>query len=395
MLSTLGTAVDLASMASSFHDHLAATVGKYWQQLPRAYRGPVLLTSCTALLLTPFVWRKLTYRPELLPPFPKGSGRRFERVDDSSATLTLPDGRNIGYAQYGDLNGRPIICLHGILGSRLENALFDTNAKELGARIIGIERPGMGLSTPDSRPLKERRVLDHANDVEALAEHLELGEYAVIGTSGGGPYALACAHSLPSAPSKPRLKAVSIVTGLGLRDMSQSWPAPLVFLNQHLDLRWLIKLMIARGPVWDLQLSDDERMDAMLKGFDMKKQHPADTETAKRPDYPDMVRLFIQSSRQAICQGWQGFMDDSAILSADPGFQVEHVRADLPVQLWCGTDDTNVSPKVGEETAQRLRAGGNQKVELHMEGGETHGSTQVKYQRRVLEDLIRAMDSEN
>ena len=30
-------------------------------------------------------------------------------------------------------------------------------------------------------------------------------------------------------------------------------------------------------------------------------------------------------------------------------------------------------------------------VEWHMEEGETHGSTQVKYQRQILEDLLRVM----
>jgi pimeloyl-ACP methyl ester carboxylesterase len=380
-------------MAHLLPDSLMQVLTKYWSTLPKGYRTPVLLTSCTALLISPYIWERLTYTPELLPPFPKGSGRRFEQADDSSSKLTLPDGRTIGYAQYGDPQGKPIICLHGILGSRLENALFDVNAKDLGARIIGIERPGMGWSSPDPRPLRERKVIDHARDVEALAEHLSLTEYAIIGTSGGGPYALGCARALPSSPSKPRLKAVSIVTGLGLRDMSQTWSSALVWLNQQLDLRWLFKRLFTSGPVWNMALSDDERMEEMRKGFDLKKAHPADARTAKNPNYPDSARLFLLSSREAVSQGYQGFADDGAILSADPGFRVEDIRSDLPIQLWCGTDDTNASPKAGEETAQRLRASGNKLVELHMEAGETHGSTQVKYQRRILEDLLRAMSS--
>ncbi|KAF2722258.1 alpha/beta-hydrolase [Polychaeton citri CBS 116435] len=354
---------------------------------------PFVLTSCTALLITPFAWKKLTYRPELLPPPPKDYHYRLDHANDSSSLLTLPDGRKIGYAQYGVPNGKPIITLHGILGSRLENALFDANARDLGARIIGIERPGIGWSSPDPRQLGERRVLDHARDVEALAEHLHLEEYAIIGISGGGPYALACAHDLPSSASKPSLKAVSVVTGLGLPDMSQAWPPIVVFLNKNLNLRWLIKWVFASSPAWNLKLSDEDRMEEMRKRFDVKKAHPADVETARNPDHPDWMRLFLRSTREAVSQGWGGFLDDSAILSADPGFCVEDIRADLPVQLWYGTDDTNVSPKAGDETAQRLRAGGNTKVELHMQHGETHGSTQVKYQRRILEDVLKAMDT--
>lgn len=381
-------------MAGTFQERAFRVLGNSWHRLPPFYRTPVILTSCAALLITPYAWKKFTYTPELLPPTPKDYQYRLHHVaEEGSATLTLPDGRKIGYAQYGNPSGKPIISLHGILGSRLENALFDADAKELGARIIAIERPGIGLSSPDPRPLKERKVLDHAKDVEALADHLQLEEYAVLGTSGGGPYALACAHSLPSSASKPRLRAVATVTGLGLPDMSQSWPAPVVFLNKHLDLRWAMRWIFARSPAWQPHLSDEEKMEAMRQSFDLKKAHPADAGTARRADYPDMVRLFLCSAREAVAQGWDGFLDESRVLSKEPGFRVEDIRADLPVQLWCGTDDTNVSPKAGEETAQRLRAGGNTKVELHIEEGETHGSTQVKYRRSVLQDLLRAMDS--
>ena len=380
-------------MADTFQDRMLTTLAARWDQLPRAYRNTLIFTSSAVLLFTPFAWRKLTYKPEFLPPPPKDYQYRLNHVNDNSAVLTLPDGRKIGYAQYGDPEGKPIIVLHGIIGSRLENALFDTNAKALGARIIGIERPGIGLSTPDPRPLKQRRVLDHAKDVEALAEHLQLEEYAVLGMSGGGPYALGCAYALPSSAAKPRLKAVGVVTGLGLTDMSQVWAAPLVWLNRNLDLRWLIKVIFTRGPEWRLDLSDDERMEGMRKNFDVKKAHPADAEITRSPNYPDMQRLFLRSSREALSQGLAGYLDDAQTLSKDPGFRVEDIRTDLPVQLWYGTDDTNVSPKAGEETAERLRAAGNTKVELHMEPGETHGSTQVKFQKRQLEDLLRAMDS--
>jgi pimeloyl-ACP methyl ester carboxylesterase len=366
------------------------TLSTYWNA---PYRTPLILTSCTALLVTPYAWRKLTYKPELLPPPPKDVEYRLAKIAlTGSSVLTLPDGRKVGFAQYGDPNGKPIICLHGMLGSRLENVLMDTDAKELGARIIGIERPGIGWSSPDPRPLKERKVVDHAKDIEAVAEHLGLEEYAVLGTSAGGQYALACAYTLPSSASKPRLKAVSVVTGLGLHDMSQPFPTPVVWLNRTFDLRWLYKHLFAAGAVWNMDLSDAERQEAMCKSFDVKKAQPADVEITKLPNYPDLQRVFLLSTRAAVAQGFAGFEDDAYVLSRDPGYRVEDIRPDLSVQLWYGTADTNIAPKVGEEIAERLRAAGNRKVELHMEPGETHGSTQVKFRRRYLEDLLRAMD---
>ena len=269
---------------------------------------------------------------------------------------------------------------------------MDADAKELGARIIGIERPGIGWSSSDLRPLKERKVVDHAKDIEAVAEHLGLEEYAVLGTSGGGPYALGCAYALPSSASKPKQKAVSVVTGLGLPDMSQPFPAPVVWLNKTFDLRWLMKYLFTAGPVWNMDLSDEERQEAMCKSFDTKKAQPADIEITRLPNYPDLQRVFLLSIRAAVAQGLAGFEDDAYVLSRDPGYRVEEIRPDLPVQLWYGTADTNIAPKAGEEIAERLRVAGNEKVELHMEPGETHGSTQVQFRRRYLEDLLRAMD---
>lgn len=382
-------------MADNLPERALGLMTNYWHKIPRPYRTPVILTSCAILFITPFAWKKLTYRPKLLPPPPKDYQYRLHLIaKDGTADFTLPNGRKIGYAQYGSPNGKPIISLHGILGSRLESALFDADAKQLGARIIAIDRPGIGGSSPDPRPLKARRVIDHAQDVEALAEHLQLKEYAVVGTSAGGPYALGCARALPTSPSKPNLKAVAIVTGLGLPDMPQAWPWIAVFVHKHVNLRWLERRIFASSPAWQMHLSDEERMEGFRQHFDIRKAHPADVETAtKQADYPDWVRLFLCSAREAVCQGWDGFLDDTAVLSTDPGFRVEEIRADLPVQLWCGTEDTNVSPRAGEETARRLRAGGNDNVELHMKEGETHGSTQVKYRRNVLVDLLRAMES--
>lgn len=380
-------------MANNFSDRPLGVLSAYWLALPQPYRVPILLTTCTAVLLTPFALKHLAYTPTLLPPPTPPSAHPLHLTalaPAASSTLALPSGRTLSYAIYGSPHGKPVISLHGILGSRLESALFDADAKALGIRIIAPDRPGYGRSSPDDPRRTGRTARDHATqDVAALVEHLGLEEFAVLGTSAGGVYALACAATLPAE----RLKVLSVVTGLGLVDMSQAWPRWVVWLNQHLNLRWFLKRIFLRGPAWDMELGDEERLEGCWRAFDMAKAHPADVETARRAEYWDWVRLFLCSAREALAQGEGGFLDDSAVLSTDPGFRVEDIRADLPVQLWCGTDDTNVSPKAGEETAQRLRSVGNGLVELHMMEGETHGSKQVKYRRRVLQDLLRAWES--
>jgi hypothetical protein len=101
---------------------------------------------------------------------------RFRLDNDSSDTLTLPDGRKLGYAQYGLLTGRPILYLHGLPGSRLEAASYDELGLKLGARIIAADRPGIGWSSPHPG----RTLLDYPKDLEHLAKHLELDDYSVL-----------------------------------------------------------------------------------------------------------------------------------------------------------------------------------------------------------------------
>ncbi len=103
----------------------------------------------------------------------------------SSQTLTLPDGRELGYAVEGE--GTPIIYFHGTASSRLEILLLKQLVRIGGLRLIGIDRPGYGLSN-----FKGMLSLgDFARDVEVLADSLEIGRFGVLSWSGGGPFALA------------------------------------------------------------------------------------------------------------------------------------------------------------------------------------------------------------
>src|SRR5258705_11547688 len=110
--------------------------------------------------------------------------------------ITLRDGRALAYAQYGAPDGRPIIHCHGTPSSRVEgDLLFSGNiAAEVGVRIIVPDRPGMGRSDFQAG----RSLLDWPNDVLELATALELDTFAVLGSSGGGPYAAACGIRIPA-----------------------------------------------------------------------------------------------------------------------------------------------------------------------------------------------------
>jgi pimeloyl-ACP methyl ester carboxylesterase len=105
-------------------------------------------------------------------------------MSSQNQTLTLPDGRQLGYAQEG--KGNPVIYFHGTASSRLEIQLLKQLTQEGSLRLIGIDRPGYGLSTFKDRT----RLRDFTPDVNALADHLGIDKFAVLSWSGGGPFAL-------------------------------------------------------------------------------------------------------------------------------------------------------------------------------------------------------------
>jgi pimeloyl-ACP methyl ester carboxylesterase len=110
------------------------------------------------------------------PPTQEAPTSRTCLDNDISDILLLPDGRKLGYAEYGSRTGPAVLFMHGHPASRLEGAHLHDLGLKLGARIIVPERPGMGWSSPHPA----RTLLDHPKDVEHLTDHLKLESYGVL-----------------------------------------------------------------------------------------------------------------------------------------------------------------------------------------------------------------------
>jgi pimeloyl-ACP methyl ester carboxylesterase len=105
----------------------------------------------------------------------------------SSQKLSLPDGRQLGYTITGE--GCPVMYFHGTASSRLEVLLLKHLAAAGKLKIIAPDRPGYGLSTYKPR----KSLQDFNSDINFLADHLGIGQFSVLGWSGGGAFALAYA----------------------------------------------------------------------------------------------------------------------------------------------------------------------------------------------------------
>lgn len=101
-----------------------------------------------------------------------------------SQTLTLADGRNIGFIRYGPSDGTPVVYCHGAPGCRIIPEPFIDDIAANDFRMIGIDRPGYGLSTPNPG----HTIADWVPDCLALMDALDISRFVAAGISTGGAY---------------------------------------------------------------------------------------------------------------------------------------------------------------------------------------------------------------
>jgi pimeloyl-ACP methyl ester carboxylesterase len=123
--------------------------------------------------------------------------------------LRADDGRSIGIAEFGAVDGTAVLWCHGGPGSRLSPAWLDAAAAEAGLRLIGVDRPGYGLSTP----MPGRTILSVVADMLDVADQLSIDRFATVGVSTGGAYALALAALAPA-------RVLGVVACCSMTDMS-------------------------------------------------------------------------------------------------------------------------------------------------------------------------------
>lgn len=270
---------------------------------------------------------------------PEDLARAVARAADRHLQLgvRLPDGRWLAYAEFGAPDGRPVFVFHGVPGSRL---LMDDDRPiaDAGLRMIAVDRPGIGRSDPQPN----RTMLDWPRDIAALADTLGARTFAVAGGSGGGPYALACAHVLPDRVSRVVLAASmapldrpGALEGFAPSRRFAWW------MLQHAPLQrqitsWMQARLFRKEPTWML-------------GKMTRRMSEADRAAVMDAAVHDVL---LGQLREAFRQGWRGVAQDFAVLTRPWGFALGEIRA--PVDLWQGLDDENVPAAMGRYLAATL-----------------------------------------
>lgn len=239
--------------------------------------------------------------------------------------ITLADGRRLGLALWGT-RGRPVVWLGGAPSSRLSRPV-----ESVGARMITLERPGYGISTP--RP--GAQLVDFADDVRQALDALAIDRAVLMGYSGGGPYALACASRLGE-----RLERVVVLGGVGPLDAASP-----------IGVRRRVILRAAAAAPWLVRaaLRDPRRDVERFYGAMIRDLSPLDRAVIARPG---PWKRQITQTREAFAQGTGAFVDDLARYGRDWGFRLEDVH--VPVDLWYGEDDRSTPAGTAAQLAARL-----------------------------------------
>ncbi|KAJ5084386.1 hypothetical protein NUU61_008965 [Penicillium alfredii] len=260
-------------------------------------------------------------------------------------TATLSDGRQLGFAEFGSQasDATPVLVFHGLPGSRLEAASLHQAGCELNVRVIGVDRPGIGLSSPQPN----RKLLDWPADMKELAKHLNIQQYYVLGISAGGPYALACASQLPET----ELLGVGIISGMGPWHLGTPGVTfeLRVLLNSMAYAPWLARALLDYSFVGPAQDPNPAKLKGFVEGA-ATRMNPSDREFCERPDVVDTL---VATLRESYRNGAGPTVDEGQILTSDWGLELEKITA-THVRMWYGTEDCNTPVSLGQYMVERI-----------------------------------------
>lgn len=261
--------------------------------------------------------------------------------------------RQLGFAEFGDPQGRAIFWLHGTPGARRQ---IPAEARAYAAlekiRLIGVDRPGIGSSTAYQYP----NVLAFAEDLRVIADTLGIDNFAVIGLSGGGPYTLAAAAAMPD-----RVVAAGVLGGVapyvgpdgiasGLMNLG-STVAPVLELAGgpiRLAAATMIKLI---APVGSPALEIYARISP-----------EGDRRLLARPEFKAMfLDDLLNGGRKQLAAPFY----DIVSFVRDWGFHLDEVK--VPVHWWHGDKDHIVPFAHGAHVVARLP-----EAEMTVLPGESH-----------------------
>jgi pimeloyl-ACP methyl ester carboxylesterase len=282
--------------------------------------------------------------------------------------VRLANGRVLRVLDTGGAGGHLVVVLHGTPASRRLHEVWVTAAADAGLRLLVHDRPGYGGSTP----WPGRTMADTAADVAAIADELGVDRFAVWGTSGGGPHALACVALLTD-----RVVAAAVVASYAPYDAAGLD----FFAGMSEGGTQLLKLTTAGRDALHQVLS--QAAEAVRLGTPeqwIEQMSPMVSPPDRALFDAKLAAAILADWREGLRPGVEGWVDDYLALLAPWGIDLGSVRA--PVRLWFGELDWSMPAAHGRWLADAIPG-----AELRMFPDEGHFSLQFGRYREVMDWL--------
>ena len=249
--------------------------------------------------------------------------------------LNLADGRNLAYSVWGAPGAPAVLYCHGFPTNRRELDLLQPKLDQhtVNARVVALNRPGYGASTFQVN----RAILDWPSDVAEAADQLGIGRFAVLGVSGGSPYALACAWAMAD-----RVVKVGIVAGVGPIEATGMEGAAAIAGPSAIPLMRRLQFEAA---AFSFRRGQESR-------FIDKSIDTMSTPDQEALSLAETRRWFTETMRESFGSGGRSVAHEAGLYRKSWGFDPRDISA--RTQLWYGTADHTVPPSVGQWLAERL-----------------------------------------
>jgi len=202
-----------------------------------------------------------------------------------------------------------------------------------------VERPGIGVSTPH----RYDALVDWAADIATLSDSLEIERFAVSGLSGGGPYALACAHEMPE-----RVVAAAILGGVAPAVGSEAVTGGVSTITRLMGplLRYSHRSLdpLMRGMIRVLEPLADQAVD-----FVASMLPPGDRRVFADPE---MRQMFQEDLLRGSRHHMQAIFLDGILFGRAWGFSLADIE--VPIHMWYGDADNIVPVAHGEHMARLI-----------------------------------------
>lgn len=294
--------------------------------------------------------------------------------------LSLPGDRVLCYAIYGDRSDSATATVffnHGLPGCHIEALGYDEAARRHRLRIIAVDRPGLGGSTP----VPDRRILDWPADLLRLADALRVERFGVLGVSGGVPYTLACLREI----SRARCVGGGVIAGI--------YPASLGLTGMMLPGRLLFGL--ASWSPWLVEKALDFDMGAAAREAAtnperLEKQLADSLRSRSKPDITAWESasaaqraIIVEDLRRGLQQGsrataWELYLDAS-----DWGFALDELALEPgKLVMWHGAQDVNAPVSMAKKAHALIKG-----AELRVSQADGHLGMSIGSIEEVIETL--------